>query len=100
MEEKKVIISVGEAKELYLNNPRIPKREFAEKLLLETNLCIIQERTTELQKEAFENAAEALRFNFRHLLAKGIAKKWKDINLADTLFNLLVNNLHSLTQFV
>jgi hypothetical protein len=90
MAERKLIITVGEAKNFYLKNLKSNKRELAERLLLESNLCIIEERTTNAQREAFENAAEAIRVNFRNLLSKGIANKWRGINMEETLFNLQV----------
>ena len=91
MEDIKVIISVGEAKDFYLKNIKSPRRELAERLLLETNLSIIKDLISDEQKLAFENASEAIRVNFRNLLSKGISKKWRGINMDDTLFCLMVN---------
>ena len=91
MDEKKTIITVGEARYFYLKDPKANKRELAEKLLTETNLSIIEKRCTDTEKLAFENAAEAVRNNLRHLLSKGVAKKWHGIDMDETLFHLLVN---------
>ena len=90
MEEIKTVITVGEAKEFYLKDPKANKRETAEKLLTETNLWIIEERFTETEKQAFENATEAVRNNLRHLISKGVSKKWRGIDMEATLFNLMV----------